>query len=100
MPPPSCDALDQLPVAEAMTIENATMFPVAVAGETKKRMPTADDVAGICAIYPVAKDPMVCKPVNLGDYASCAMAGRAPRSVGLGLVVLLALAALATRRRD
>jgi MYXO-CTERM domain-containing protein len=36
----------------------------------------------------------------LSDYASCAVVGRAHRSLGLVLVVLLALAALATRRRD
>jgi hypothetical protein len=99
MPPPSCDALNSLPAAERTTIVNATMFPVAMAGETSKRMPTADDVAGICAGYPRAKDPMVCKPINLSDYGGCSMMGRAPASLGILLVVLLALAALATRRR-
>jgi hypothetical protein len=97
--PPSCDELGTLPAAQQMAIVNATMFPVAMAGETKKRMPSADDVAGVCAAYPQSKNPMVCKPVNLGDYATCSMMGRAPRSLGLLLVVLLALAALATRRR-
>jgi hypothetical protein len=99
-PVPLCDAVGSLPAAQRMTIENATMYPVAQPGEIKKRMPTADDVAGICAAYPRAKDPKVCKPVNLADYQGCSMVGRAPRSLGLLLVVLLALAALATRRRN
>jgi hypothetical protein len=96
---PACDSLSLLPAAEQQAIENATMFPSATPGETKKRMPGADDVAGICAAYPRAKDPMVCKPINLSDYGGCSIIGRAPRSIGFALVILLALAALATRRR-
>jgi hypothetical protein len=100
VPPPSCDELSSLSAAEQAKIVNATMYPVATPGETKKRMPTSDDVAGICSAYPRAGNPNVCKPINLGDYASgCTIAPRAPRSLALVLVILLALAALATRRR-
>jgi hypothetical protein len=96
--PPSCALLSQLPADQQSKIENATMFNSATPGETKKRMPSADDVAGICAAYPTAKDPMVCKRTNLSDYASCSIAGRGSRSLGLFALVMIALATLLLRR--
>lgn len=38
----------------------ASMYPAADDHETRKRLPMADDVAGIVAAYPVAADPATC----------------------------------------
>lgn len=58
-PVPKCYSKD---VTQAMM--NATMYNFADLGETKKRTPEADDIAGICAIYPLKNDPQVCQPVD------------------------------------
>ncbi len=100
-PPPDCNTLYLLPVAEQQKIRTATMYNFAMPGEIIKRSPEADDVAGIANAYPAAGDPNSCKPINLDDYKThgCAMAGRAPRSLA-GIAVLLgALGALMLRRR-
>jgi MYXO-CTERM domain-containing protein len=91
---PDCaDVIMQtLPPAEEQQVVQSTMFNFASPGETIKRMPKADDVAGICAIYPTAKDPKSCTHVSHG----CALGtpgGAAPWLVGAALL------ALALRRR-
>ena len=43
-----------------MWILNSTMYAYADNGETKKRSPEADDIMGICAIYPIDADPGGC----------------------------------------
>ena len=42
-------------------LTGATMFPYGGAGEIWKRTLAADDVDGLCALYPVADDPEVCE---------------------------------------
>jgi MYXO-CTERM domain-containing protein len=100
-PPPLCDKLYLLPPAEQQTITQATMYNFAMSGETIKRMPKPDDVAGIVAAYPPANDPHSCKPVNLDDYKSrgCSMGGPAPHPLGAVAVLLGVMVALVLRRR-
>jgi MYXO-CTERM domain-containing protein len=41
-----------------------TMYPSAKANDILKRIPKTDDRAGIAALYPVARDPMLCEPAG------------------------------------
>lgn len=102
--PPNCDQLRDLSTAARHLIEDATMYNRADQGETKKRSPEADDVAGICEAYPVAKTPSRCGEVDLSRYTGgCAVAPRAAATSGqvaaaLGLL-LVALLGLVLRPR-
>jgi hypothetical protein len=100
-PPPDCTTLTSLPLEEQTTIKLATMYNYAAPGETSKRSPEMDDVAGIANAYPAADDPGSCKPINLDDYKSggCSIAGRATRSLGAIALLIGALALLVARRR-
>jgi hypothetical protein len=109
-PPPSCDALSSLPTAERAVITSATMFNFASPGETKKRSPEADDVAGVCAAYPIAEvGSRTCERTDLKKLTTrgCATDGPiAPRrhvdDVAAAGVLLLAAAGaglVASRRR-
>ena len=98
--PPACTGLSGLPGAEIEKIANATMYNSATPGETKKRTPEADDIAGICAAYPLASAPTTCKAAKLSGYGKgCALGGRGNLPRGL-TIVLLATAALLLRRRS
>jgi hypothetical protein len=98
-PPPPCPALDN------PTVFEATMYNSAQPGETKKRTPEADDIAGICAAYPLdkASHHASCEHTNLGDYdtRACGVLPHPPSRPFGGALVLLAAAAgaLALRRR-
>jgi hypothetical protein len=93
-PPPDCSMIATLPFDERIKIAEATMFNSAGPLDTQKRTPKADDIAGICAAYPLAKDPKVCQHVNLHDYdrgCSVSLGGRpganaAAWIAGLGLL--------------
>ena len=100
-PPPSCSSLSSLPLAEQTKIKTATMYNFAMPGETSKRMPKADDVAGIANAYPPANDPGSCKPVDLNAYKSggCSIGGPSRRSLAAIAVLLGALVVLVMRRR-
>jgi hypothetical protein len=76
-----------------------TMYASASPGETQKRTLKADDIAGVCHIYPAGEDT---RAVNLSDAvgpdglkvsaeASCASTQSAPSAWGLALVLLLLL---------
>lgn len=67
----------------------STMYANSSLGETKKRDLTADDIAGVCDVYPSGGPPPPAPPHGGG----CSSAGGAP------LPGLLALAALAASRR-
>jgi hypothetical protein len=97
-PVPDCSSLNTLPIAERLRITEATMYNFADVGETSKQMPKADDIAGICAIYPVAKDPRTCARVSAGG---CSLGGRAPAGGGVlaGLAGLWAVVVGRRRRR-
>jgi hypothetical protein len=109
-PPPDCSMLGSLPPSELAKIENATMFNSAMAGETKKRTPEADDIAGICAIYPIADAAKhsTCAHTKLSDYQTTGCqfvpgheaAGFAGQAGGGALFLsLLGLVTLRSRRR-
>ncbi len=109
VPVPDCSTVEQDRYRDLtlQTIYEATMYPTSAPGETTKRLPHADDVAGIITAYPKVKDPMTCKLPLVAQNAGCAApATAAPRSAPLlagallGLVAALrALRALRARRR-
>ncbi|MBX3156937.1 MAG: hypothetical protein KF773_13265 [Deltaproteobacteria bacterium] len=86
-PVPACGVADP-------KITEATMFPFQDEGETKKATVEADDVAGVCAIYPIAKDPGTCASAG-SDTGCCSASNGSTGAVavyaGLGLVALGAL---------
>ncbi len=88
-PVPSCGAVLPPEVTEA------TMYNFQDCGETKKASPEADDIDGVCAIYPLAGDPGTCVPVPEPD--GCCSSGGAPATGSLLLAGIAA--ALLTRRR-
>lgn len=100
--PPACDALGSLPADQQQRIETATMFPTYSTGETSKRDPHPDDLAGVVVDYPTASDPKSCKHADLGAFhkGSCAIApdARAPGAAAL-LVGAVWMAALWRPRR-
>jgi hypothetical protein len=101
-PPPDCTKLFLLPPDQQQKITTATMYNFAKPGETVKRSPEADDVAGIAAIYPPSASPGSCRRTNLNDYKSggCAIgAPGTPRSLAGIAILLSALVALVARRR-
>jgi len=100
-PPPDCDSLSSLPLADQVKIKLATMYNFAMPGEISKRSPEADDVAGIANAYPPANDPSSCKPTDLNAFKTggCTIGGRASRSLAAIAVLLGALLALVLRRR-
>lgn len=70
------------------------MYPAAMPGDTSKRVLTADDRAGLCAIYPLGAATSTCGVRKSGGGGGCASGG-----AGGILSALLALAALARGRR-
>ena len=81
-------------------VRNSTMFNFQDCGETKKGTPESDDVAGICAIYPLEDDPRECRAAELKS-GGCAISTGSGGGSGSGPVALLSLAGLALvlRRR-
>lgn len=99
--PPDCDALASLPLVERGKIMNATMYNFAMPGETKKRTLSDDDVAAVCAAYPLsAQDGKACERTDTTKWthrSGCAVAGTPPAA--LAPLVLLFAGALFLRRR-
>ena len=77
------------------------MYNFADPGETKKRSPETDDIAGICQTYPLANDPNTCAPPpDYRDGGGCALARPVPAlHVGVPIWLLLLGLALLARRR-
>ncbi len=95
-PQQNCDPAGALPSA----IVEATMYNFQECGETKKASPEADDIDGICSVYPTAADPGECFSPELEDKGCCAVAGSRPRSPrGTLSILALAFAALLALRR-
>jgi hypothetical protein len=97
-PIPACDG----PLPESVRL--ATMYPFARACDTFMRTPEADDVRGVCAIYPLAEDPGTCgppDPAEIGsDGCSCAVGGRPGGAVMFVAALLTARAGSRFRRRS
>jgi MYXO-CTERM domain-containing protein len=64
-PVPSCNG------ALTAEVRDATMFTYQDATEIKKRTPEADDIAGVCAVYPTAADPMIYDEVDVDLSEGC-----------------------------
>ena len=98
-PVPDCSMLSSLPADQRAKITSATMYNFAGSGETSKRTPKADDVAGIAAVYPIARDPKRCEAPDSGGCGSVPGAA-SPSLGGLGLLAaLLALTCGRTRKK-
>jgi hypothetical protein len=80
------------------TIVDATMYNYQDCGETKKATLEADDIAGLCGIYPKQNDPDSCEKVDSGSGGCQASDGSEGSLLLFGLVGL-ALVAGCWRRR-
>lgn len=90
--------------SDLQIIYETTMYPTADPKETRKRVPHADDLAGVINAYPLVSDPRICKLPEAGvTKGGCsATAGeRAPQAGALSATGLLtaALALLILHRR-
>lgn len=83
-------------------ITEATMYNFQGCGETKKASLEADDIAGMCSIYPTASNPMTCKRANISPAGCCSVTGAnavsEKSSRGVLLLLMLALVALVGTR--
>jgi hypothetical protein len=79
-------------------ILEATMYNFQDCGETKKASVEADDIAGVCAAYPLADDPGEC--AGPGDGGGCVACGSStPGSAPLALWIVAAIGMLQVTRR-
>jgi MYXO-CTERM domain-containing protein len=98
---------DSIPECDAALadVQATTMYPSADPGDTAKRTLAPDDRQGLCDIYPVAKDPMICRPVTPVGSSGCSCAAApgggqpAAPAVSAALIAVGAAAALQRRRR-
>ncbi len=88
---PECFPVSALPAAVRAT----TMFPFEDPREIIKRTPEADDIAGVCTVYPKAMDPNACTPAD-PPSGGCAVPGSGNHA-GVWLA-LIGLAAVRRRR--
>lgn len=87
-PVPACGQTDDPQIVDA------TMFNYQDCGETKKASLEADDIAGVCAIYPSDEDPGTCLEVSTDT--GCCSSGGGPNGAA---ILLVCVGAFATRRR-
>lgn len=104
VPVPDCSAVEQDRYRDLhlQTIYESTMYPTSAPGETTKRQPHADDVAGVITAYPKVNDPMTCRLPFVAQNAGCAAPAAAaenPAAPLLAGTLLALLAALRTLRR-
>ena len=76
-------------------ITNATMYNFQDCGETKKITLEADDVDGVCTMYPVAEGPKACVVPELGKGGCC----RAGKGLPGSAIVLAVCVGWFVRRR-
>ena len=74
------------------------MYAEVAALETSKRTLAADDVEGICAVYPPENDPKLCALDLPDDGCGCATADSAARGAAVALVTLALVTARGRRR--
>jgi MYXO-CTERM domain-containing protein len=87
-------------VGAPAAVQATTMFASATPGDTEKRTLEPDDIAGVCAIYPVANDPMRCPAKDEPPPKSgCAVAAGGPALAGGAWAALALAVVLAARRR-
>jgi hypothetical protein len=103
IPPPIDNLGDPVPTCLSQltpAIINATMYNFADCYETKKRMPSSDDIDGICSIYSSSVPTPACVRVqpNL-DPSGCQFAPGRPGAVPLVALASVLLLLLERRRR-
>lgn len=91
-PVPNCFPAAALPAS----VTESTMYNFQSPAETKKATLEPDDIAGVCAIYPIADDPMECKRAPTGGGGGCAVGRRGPDE---GVLILLIGCVPLVRRR-
>lgn len=79
--------------AHELGLAESTMAPTASIGEVKKRTLEADDVTGLCTVYPKAAATLVCVTPKKKSSGGCGTGG------GLGVLGLLSVVALPWRRK-
>jgi len=95
-PVPACK--DEEKISERM--RSSTMFPTQTCGETSKFTMEEDDIQGVCATYPLAKNPYQCKPSLLiegGLPTGCSTQAATPTNwtdLAWGLAITLGLLTL------
>lgn len=97
---PKCSIVVSSSNPAYIEMREVTMFNFAEPGETKKRTPEADDIRGVCEIYPPAEAPEKCEPVTLHSDDGCSLGALPAPPRGLPLWLLLLLPLLALRRRS
>jgi MYXO-CTERM domain-containing protein len=75
------------------------MFAIVDPGDPRKRTLTADDIAGVCAIYPEADDPRICALDLPDDGCGCAVGGGGAGAFIGALAFVLAMVAVRVSRR-
>lgn len=107
----SCSLVESMRMTNPsyQAIFDTTMYPTADPKEIKKRVPKADDLAGVVNAYPTANDPKNCNSTGGGGTepsgCQCNNLGRigsaqgGPKGVGWGLFGLLGLSGLVGWRR-
>jgi hypothetical protein len=75
--------------------KESVMYPATRSGATQRRHPSADDVEGICAIYPAEEAPVT---AQLLELPGCNMGGDGAGASSAALLLLLGLGALLGRR--
>lgn len=100
-PVPDCSDVPNLPQAQRDAIMNSVMYPYGLGG-TRQRTPSADDIAGICAIYARAEDPGQCArvtpPANAGSPQGCSCGDRSSSVDVIGFAAIAAALSLLGRR--
>lgn len=83
-------------------IYDTTMYPTADPKELKKRIPRADDLAGVITTYPISSDPRQCKVPEEVAEKGCSFAHPVRTGGGATLLggLLLAVALLRRRRAN
>ena len=99
-PIPDCADVLSHRVSDAVyrAVTESTMFNYANPGETIKRMPKPDDIAGPCDIYPKAKDPGVCVRDGQPAGGCCNNNNALPNGASMLLVFLIAAPFLRRKR--
>jgi MYXO-CTERM domain-containing protein len=80
-------------------IVESTMYNYEDCGETKKASLSPDDIAAICAVYPIAKDPGVCNAVNSTKGGCCQAQATGSGTQWPWLLAMWGLLAMVTGRR-
>ena len=98
---PTCSEVEltRLKDAHFQTIYESTMYPTSAPGETTKRVPHADDVAGVITAYPKVSDPLTCSLPAVAQTPGCAASPHATKLKVTPLLAAFLLLALARGRR-